>query len=425
MLFAVGCNELINFLKTADDECSHDYTIEYFWQGYSQCKGVATCKKCGKRVEKNATVVRGEDPCQEHSCTEDEKYIWTATFSNEIFEETSKIETTRSASHSFVEDEVVWSRDLEDKDYCRIPKRCSVCGHEESEITYNITKNTTPATCTKDGKIEYFATFANGRKETKITEILASHDYSLQYFWVEENEKIVACSAYKICTRCSIESENHKIFVEGISVDNMQKIYVEDEENCYYYIANFTTYGLTPQTSQKIYESSSITDNNEQPKGENEIKEILSFSAKKNENNYYDIYFQGSLILQNTTAIIEGNVFKLIGCEISFEDGDVFYFIDEESFVQFDIFSQDENNLALNYIHYEPMYICDNYKITNGKVEYDSFVEFYPDRTACLFVNILDDIYFPFLPFNNWKIDLNNTIQIVYLEEILQFEIAV
>lgn len=125
--------------------------------------------------------------------------------------------------------------------------------------------------------------------------------------------------------------------------------------------------------------------------------------------------------MQNTTAIVEGTTFKLIGCEISFEDGDFFYFIDEESFVQFEISSQNENTFALNYIHYEPTYVYGDYKITNGDDVHNSYIEFYTDKTACLFVNILEDIYFPFLPFNNWEIDQNNKITIYYLEQVLQF----
>ena len=429
MLFYMGCNRKGNSLETADNVCCHNYTIEYSWQGYSKCKGIATCNNCNNIVEENATVIRAESPSQTHSCSQDEVYLWTAIFSNEIFENVSKFETTLSASHSYIEGEPIWSRDLDNKEYCRIPKSCSECGHEESIITYDITKTTTPATCTENGKIEYFAVFDNGRTATKVTEIIASHDYSLQYFWDKENDRIVSCRAYKICARCSSESENHKIFVEEISVDKMQKVYVENEENCYYYIANFKTYGLSPQTSEKFYEHSSNTNNNEnesnneneQQETDNLVKEIVNYSAVKNANGFFDIYFQDTIILQNTTAIVEGTTFKLIGCEISFEDGDFFYFIDEESFVQFEISSQDEDSFALNYIHYEPIYVYGDYKITNGDNVHNSYIEFYTDKTACLFVNILEDIYFPFLPFNNWEIDQNNKITIYYLEQVLQF----
>lgn len=427
MGFGAGCDLNEYFTETAGHACSHEYNIEYIWQDYASCKAKASCKKCEYSIEEVGVISRSTEPTKYNSCTDNEEYTWTAVFTNELFESSTKIETTKTASHNYKESEITWAKDLENNEYCRMKLTCEVCNEVETLTTYNITTTTTDATCTQDGKIEYIAHFENGKTATKNEIIPKSHSYTIQYIWNKAEDKILSCEAKKICSKCSTSSEKHELSLERILVENMQK---ENVEGGFRYIADFKTAELETQYSEVLQNNNPADDPSEPDSPTNPCSNYITYTATKVDEETYDIYFNGTCVFDGAACIIEENVFKIIGCNISFDVEKATYFPAEESPIEFEISSQNGNDLTIKFVKKTAAYVLKTYTLTataeDGSIEeYNSYIEFYSDSTATLFVNLAENIYVPFQIFPTWTKTGDTTIQIDYNGELLEFEVEV
>ena len=419
MGIGVGCDLNEYFTKTAPEACSHEYNIEYIWQDYTSCKATASCKKCESSFEEYGVLTRSSEPTQIASCSSDELHLWTAAFTNELFENQTKIESTRAGSHNYKETEITWSKDLENNECCRMKLICEVCNDVKTFTTKDITTSTTDATCTTDGKIEYTAHFENGRTATKSQIIPKSHDYTIQYFWNKTNGNISSCEAKKICSKCSTTTENHELSLEKILVEDMQK---ETVEGGFRYVANFKTSDLETQYSETI-ENDKSNDPTDPDEPTIPDSNFIIYTATKVDEDIYDIYFNDTCVLSGAMCVIEDNIFKITDCAISFDSDDTMFCLAEESPIEFEIVSQSENNITLKFAKKTATYVLKSYTLTDGENDYDSYIEFYSDNTACLFVNLADNIYVPFQIFTSWTKTGDTTIQIDYNGELLEFEV--
>ncbi len=427
MGFGAGCDLNEYFTETAGHACSHEYNIEYIWQDYASCKAKASCKKCEYSIEEVGVISRSTEPTKHASCTDNEEYTWTAVFTNELFESSTKIETTKTASHNYKESEITWAKDLENNEYCRMKLICEACSEVKTLTTYNITTTTTDATCTQDGKIEHIAHFENGKTATKIEIIPKSHSYTIQYIWNKAEDKILSCEAKKICSKCSTSSEKHELSLERILVENMQKENIEDG---FRYIADFKSSELETQYSEVLQNNNPADNLSEPDSPTNPCSNYITYTATKVDEETYNIYSSGTCVFNEAICVIEGKVFRITDYYISPnvkdpEYEEIMFCLAEESPIEFEISSQNGNNFTIKFVKKTAVYVYNSYSLTDGENDYNSYIEFYSDNTATLFVNLAENIYVPFQIFPIWTKTGDATIQFDYNRELLEFEVEV
>ncbi len=436
--FLSGCDDERYSTETAGEACFHEYKIEYFWQGYDSCKAKATCKKCENFIEENGVVLRDEQPKKVATCTSSGEYIWTASFTNKLFSDNTKIETTDALSHSY-EKEVEWSKNLQNEEYCRVKLNCKTCGDVKEMTTYNITITAkTNATCTSEGEIKYTAKFDDGTTITKSETIKKSHNYDTTYVWnKDKNGAIISCEAWTICSECSNSKNKYKQLIERISVESMEK---QEVNGGYRYVAKFKTSGLETQYSNEI-EQSPAGDSPTQTEESSEeteystgdVSSYVIYTAEKIDEGLCKIYFEGTCVLKSATYEIEETICKITDCEFTFDFGDITFCLSDENFIQFEIDGEKDGKTILKFEKKSSKYIskftlkCSETDNTNlygmPEREIPAYIEFYADNSACLFVNIVDNIYFPFQIFTSYEEKGENTIEIDYYGETLTFEV--
>ena len=131
----------------------------------------------------------------EATCTKNGKTTYSATFENGAFSVEPKEVTIKALGHDWDEPAYTWAEDnstVTAKRECK-RKTGSSCIETESVET---TSETTEATCTKNGKTTYSATFENGAFSVEPKEVTIKalgHDWDEPaYTWAEDNSTVTA-----------------------------------------------------------------------------------------------------------------------------------------------------------------------------------------------------------------------------------------
>ena len=158
------------------------------------------------------------------------------------------------------------------------------------------------------------------------------------------------------------------------------------------------------------------------------VSNYITYTLESLNENFCKIYFEDTCILNTATYEI-GSTCKITGCEFSFDFGETTFILADEMPLEFEIGEENDKGYSLKFKKKSPIYTttltleCTE-TITNPNANnYDvsSYIEFYSDNSACLFVNI-NNIYFPFQTYSSWEKE-ENIIKIDYFGEILSFEV--
>ena len=222
----------------------HDWqTAVYTWsEDNTVCTAERTCF-CGAKETENGTVT---SETTEPTCTEAGSTVYTATFTNPVFEKQEKTVVGDPAKeHSWGKVLYIWSADYTT---CTAMRTC-VCGAKETE-SGTVTSVVTEATCEEAGFSVYTAIFNNPSFEKQEKRAAGDpakgHTWSEAiYSWSEDN---TVCTAEHTCACGAKETENGVVTSETTDPTCT-------EEGKTVYTANFTKDGFVDQTLKTVLDA--------------------------------------------------------------------------------------------------------------------------------------------------------------------------
>ena len=131
----------------------------------------------------------------EPTCTQEGSITYSATFTDPDFSVESKVVTLDALGHDWGEPTYEWADDNSTVTAKRVCQNNTEAGCTETE-TVDTTPETIEATCTKNGKTTYSATFENGAFSVEPKEVTIKalgHDWGTPtYEWADDNSTITA-----------------------------------------------------------------------------------------------------------------------------------------------------------------------------------------------------------------------------------------
>ena len=212
--------------------------VEYAWaEDHSTC--TATFREETETVVAASVVTPA-------TCTTPEITAYTATFTNEQFEEqVAEIETAPALGHAWGEVQYNWSYDFST---CTATRTCTRdAEHVETETVNSTSEVTTPATCTGAGVTTYTATFTNPAFAPTTDyddEVPAATGHTAgeaTYVWSDDN---TTCTATIACTECG-----EVIATETVNTTSVVTVEpTEEAPGTRTFTATFTNAAFTEQT---------------------------------------------------------------------------------------------------------------------------------------------------------------------------------
>ena len=147
----------------------------------------------------------------EPTCTQEGRITYSATFTDPDFSVEPKVVTLDALGHDWGEPTYEWADDNSTVTAKRVCRNNTETGCTETE-TVDTTPDTIDATCKKNGKTTYSATFENGAFSVEPKEVTIKalgHDWGTPtYEWADDNSTVTAkreCS--RKCGDSGIETE--------------------------------------------------------------------------------------------------------------------------------------------------------------------------------------------------------------------------
>ena len=222
------------------------------------------CTKCEADVENHSiseTVTAVEKVEIEPTCTTNGRMLYTYTFTVEGFETKTERDSITATGHTYGDPVYAWSADYKE---CTATLTCSKCaeGTEGHTAVYDadVTPDTTPATCTVNGKTVYTAEFAAVEGITFVTQteevVLTAPGHSYKaavYNWGKNADEQVICTAEKECRNCGTDAEGHKV-TETVIAKAVTTPATCTGNGRIDYTATFTTEGFAEQYDTEVLE---------------------------------------------------------------------------------------------------------------------------------------------------------------------------
>lgn len=220
------CTRVIAKEDTVIAATGHNYTVEWTWaEDYSSAIATFTCTNtnctAGVSYAKDENIdseITEKPDCDSEGTV---VYIATVEFDGKQYTDT-QTDSIDKLEHVYTNAPIAWTW-AEDHSSAIATFVCDNCA-EEIKIDVEVTKATTGASCTVDGKIVYTAvvTDSNGSEYTDVKEepiIAEGHKYEVTWSWAEDYSSATATFT---CSSCD---EVHDVLNADVT-DNGKGVYV-------------------------------------------------------------------------------------------------------------------------------------------------------------------------------------------------------
>ncbi len=227
----------------------HEYVVNYIWgEGNASVTAEAVCQHDDSHVV-SETVTASSFQTTDPSCTGSGMIVYTAEFSNELFETQIKEVTIPSLGHNFVFDSWGWSDDYSSASASFICSRDS--SHTEI-VDAQISQTTVQPTCEEAGEATYTATVVfegNTYIDTQMVDLNAlGHSYGEPvYSWTDDHSSV---TGVVVC-----QNDNDHTVSETVSTDMVRIEPTCEKEGKIHYNAIFTNPLFTTQTQEIVIDA--------------------------------------------------------------------------------------------------------------------------------------------------------------------------
>ena len=238
-----SCTRVIAKEDTVIAATGHNYTVEWTWaEDYSSAIATFTCTNtnCPASVGYAKDDEIDSEITEKPSCGKAGTVVYTATVVFEDVEYTDVQKGTVAAlDHVYTTAPIAWAWA---DDYTVVATFvCDNCG-EEIKVNAQVTKTTTGASCTVDGKIVYTATVAdsNGTEyaDTKEETITAEgHKYEVTWNWADDYSSATATFTCSNCTEINdvlnadVTSNGKGVYVGTVTYQGVVYVDVQTENH--------------------------------------------------------------------------------------------------------------------------------------------------------------------------------------------------